>query len=450
MFRLCLLLSVLIAMSAYQGPISWHRVSRPHRLLSVRKANPIVGTLHADAEASFLALDERTHRLFILGGADGEIGVFDTRSSRLIRNVNIANRGPRSVVGMLSPVVDAQGGRVFVAVQGAGGPRESGVAVLDATTGKPVHAFIPLASPVSIALDAPAKRLFIGHGDSVRGTGSVSILDANTGRFLRRVNVGHYPGELVVDARTERVFAGVLTPTVRSVSFRGGIAPTRYYSGVVMLDARTGSVLHKVGAGAFMLTVDERRNRVFAFDAAQDGVAPAHSMDVIDAMTGLVRHIVHFGAAESAPAIDGVALDDRTDHLFAVTGGVDGSDGVVTMLDARSGVVLHAERVGPVPSAIVVDGRVGEVFIAYWDQVDNHDYQVDGTISPDGPGSVAVFDARSGRRARTITVGAGPTALTMDGRTQRLLVLDQGDEGAIPPALSEPGDVTIIDARRSR
>lgn len=58
-------------------------------------------------------------------------------------------------------------------------------------------------------------------------------------------------------------------------------------------------------------------------------------------------------------------------------------------------------------------------------------------------GAVAMFDARTGRRARTLTVDPGPNAFALDAGARRLLVISQGAKTS-GGSTSEPDAVASI------
>ncbi len=58
-----------------------------------------------------------------------------------------------------------------------------------------------------------------------------------------------------------------------------------------------------------------------------------------------------------------------------------------------------------------------------------------------------MFDARTGRRARTLTVDPGPNALALDAGARRLLVISQGAETSGGSTTVEPDAVASIAIR---
>ncbi len=92
-------------------------------------------------DGSWLVADARTHRAFA-PDPDGTVRVLDTRTGHLVRTVRVtsAETPPGASAGVtdVTPVVDELGGRVVVAVYGPG-RGQSGMAVLDAMTGRPLR-----------------------------------------------------------------------------------------------------------------------------------------------------------------------------------------------------------------------------------------------------------------------------------------------------------------------
>jgi YVTN family beta-propeller protein len=298
---------------------------------------------------------------------------------------------------------------------------------------------------------------------------AVMIVQGHTapGQVVRTTTVGHMPGWVAVDARTTRAF---VTNSVEHT--------------VSVLDASTGAVLRTValpGEPDFAAT-DVRTVAVgkmpdaVAVDAATGHVFVtnngADTVTMLDAQNGTVLGTIKVGAQPAQ-----IVLDERTQHVFVVhgRGGArfffgDSSTGGTTMLDARSGAVLHAVAVGGSPTDdvgfvtainLAMDARHGRVFVI----------NPTATAAPDGAGRVSVLDARTGRLLRTLSVGRHPIALGVDETLARLFVVNTNSgcvrrsgpwdrlPGSVrrwlpflPPASQPtchmPGTVTVIDTSR--
>jgi DNA-binding beta-propeller fold protein YncE len=122
-----------------------------------------------------------------------------------------------------------------------------------------------------------------------------------------------------------------------------------------------------------------------------------------------------------------IVVDPRSGHVF-VTNSI---DDMVTMLDARTGRVLHTTSVGDDPDQLQVNPRTERVFVL--NQTD---------------GSVSVLDARTGALRRTLTLGAGSERV-VDHQTPDVFVFDgvTGVGGASPvPGLDGTDLVAVLDA----
>jgi DNA-binding beta-propeller fold protein YncE len=178
---------------------------------------------------------------------------------------------------------------------------------------------------------------------------------------LRTVAVCGPPFAMAVDARTSRLF--VITTTGPSGSF-------------AVLDTRTGALIRTGPTirSPQAIAVDEATNRAFILSL----MATVH---VLNAQTGEVMHVgtTHLAAYT-------VAVAWRSHHIF-----VDGADevGVVAVLDARTGALLHTiggpprNDVGGGPMA--VDNQTGHVFAL-------------------GDRRVTILDAGSGRVVGAVAV----------------------------------------------
>ena len=184
------------------------------------------------------------------------------------------------------------------------------------------------------------------------------------------------------------------------------LAPFPTGSTLSILDARTGASLRTVTLGGSIvgLAVDETGAGVLVETAAPH----RYGVSILDPRSGAIRHTTILGGASIVRAIPllqpgqtlsaGLVVDERTGHAFVITGGTNRSGstlsghGRVTMLDARSGRVLHTATIAAFPIAAVVDTRAGRLLVA------------DGTHGP--VNAVSVLDTHSGAFVRSVRVRA--------------------------------------------
>jgi YVTN family beta-propeller protein len=278
----------------------------------------------------------RAHRAFVLNVNPDSVSVLDTGWGMVLRTVPFSN--------LRDVAVDERTGHVFV-LDGPDGVHGRAV-MLDARSGTVVHTAALGKSSRPVAINSRTQRAFVPNFED----DTVSMLDTVTGRVVRTVRVGSLPYAVAVDERTSRAF--VINNLDRSVS---------------MLDARSGAVLRTVAVGRNpqTLAVDMRRGYVFVVNE------DAGTVSVLDARTGAVRRTVAVGAfrprALCGRVID-VLVDEHRGHAFVLNGGAADSrfyttNGSMSVLDVASGRVVHTLPVGHGPTAMAVDERTAHVFV---------------------------------------------------------------------------------------
>lgn len=279
--------------------------------------------------------------------------------------------------------VDGRTGRVFVTVtRGPGGG-----AVLDEATGATLDGQAIPAS--ALAVDERAGTVVAS------GPAGVNLLDAANGRYLRTIPTGVTSAAVTVDPRAGHAF--VVDPGSNTV---------------FMLDTRSGAV---VGARRMLMTP-----ALVAVDATADQAfvtTDSPFVDVLDARSGaLVRTAVL--RASGGP----LAVDGRSGRIFVLASG----GASVVMLDRQSGLVLRTIPVGQFPVAVALDPRRGRAYVVSRDSA--------SSFNPTDTGSVSVIDARSGVVLRTIPVGVDPVAVAVDPESGRVFVATRGGASEIPDA----------------
>jgi DNA-binding beta-propeller fold protein YncE len=305
--------------------------------------------------------------------------------------------------------VDAPMHRVFI-----GNSADSTVSVLDSDDGS-VLGTLALGSPpadtlAGLAVDTRSGHAFAATSTDPGAEGRVVMLDARSGAVLHRVPVGHNPEGIAVDERTGRAFVYNCTDGTVSV-----------------VDTRTGALLvtrqvGPPGSGTFQVgtpvVVDERLGRVF--------VMHMDELFMLDARTGARR------AALRLPDSGlNLALDRRTRRLFVMA-----ADGTLSVLDARSGRLLRAVKMGV--GTLATDARTGQVFLAR---------SPIGSSPPfSGPQRLVMLDGHSGAVVRSVALGSPSYALAVDPRADRLLVATMGSaDGTGRP--QGYGSVEVRDSR---
>ena len=171
------------------------------------RQSKVLRVVHVPTAVDFsgAAVDTRTNRVFIAGG--GSVSVLDARNGALLRTISLEeDRYQAAGMGLeITPMaVDDRTGRVFVLGPGI-------VRVLDAGTGRLLRSIPVSTNATALALDPRHGHLLLtttGATDdsgTIRGPGSLQVLDSGSGKVLRTISLGATPSALVVDERANSV-----------------------------------------------------------------------------------------------------------------------------------------------------------------------------------------------------------------------------------------------------
>jgi len=421
------------------------------------QGGPMLRRVELDQSAGDLAVDTSAGQVFVEtwrpDGGDARLHVFDARTGTLLRAVAVPDQG--NAFG-----ISERNGHIFTARTATNGATT--VRMLDARRGA-VLPTIPIdTNPSMVVVRERTGRVYVVSGGvglcDQRNTcsvldSSVSVLDAASGRLLRRLRVTGGANAIGVDDRAERV---VVTSGTQSGRSSGTVS---------VLDARTGRLVRAISIpmGPGRVVVDEVTGRAFVLASSSNPFLPNSNTGrvyVLDTRTGAVVRTLML----PSPPVD-VAVDEAAGHAFVAVKGpsrlvsftfppVGGGSGRVTssggggaeripsgqgevrMLDTRGGAVLRTVLVGVAPTALAVDARRGLILVAAWGSKDS--YVTSGTARVTvkaplvAPGSVSVLDATTGAVRRTITLDTSPRAITVDERTGHVFVVNDGSFVPLP------------------
>lgn len=368
----------------------------------------------------------------------GSAAVRANASSRTLRIVRVG-RGPSVVV------VARRAGRVFV-----GNHDDATVSVLEAVSGA-VRATIALGHyPIAAAVDERHGRVFFlntDDRDALYGPGSpgsVSVLDARSGRLLQTTLVGHGPGALAVDAVTGRVVVtnrgdqtvsvldgthGKLVRTVAIIGTPGAVALDGWTgravvtssgdgsSDVSVLDIRTGAVLRTMRLGSIAT------DAVASVCTRRILVSTDRGLELLDARTGRVQRTVRETAIP-------LVADERSGRVLVMT------DAGLRLLDGQTAVPrsrtvpwsVFGGTGGSSPTA-VVDAMTGQIVVVAAPFA--APFAAPGTGGD--AGRAVVLDGYTGTVLRTVFIAARPGALAVDAQTHQAFVAEAGATGGVNP-----------------
>ena len=248
--RLALRAAIIVVLVALVGVIG--------ALVSARgaSASPLIATRAVGPDPSSVVVDTRAGHGFVMNSSNNSVSMFDASTGRLLRVLPLGQAAPNATeeTGAHLMAVDEAEGHVFVAASTASG---ASIRMLDTRTGTTLHTVRLSSNPDEVLLDARTGRVFVHSWN-----GSSLLLDARTRAVMRAFTLGvgvpHADDKAVVDERTGRIY--VLSETLRD-STGAAVGTGR----VLALDGATGRVLGAVPVGLLPrdLAVDSRTNRVF-------------------------------------------------------------------------------------------------------------------------------------------------------------------------------------------
>jgi len=317
----------------------------------------------------------------------------------------------------LALAVDPRTGRAFVALEPVSARAVAAeVALVDVRRG--VLRIVPVGlNPVAIAIDAHTRRVFVScsgplrpDGYEPRGRGSITVLDADTGRLVRTERGVQYPDQLAVDEASGRVFVLNLHRVLNSAD--QGLTPVNRDT-LALLDARDGRLLHVLAPGAPgvgnipSLGVDEALGRAFVL--LNDG-----TVRTLDATTGTTLRTTRIPGGNQYDVY--TLFIDRSHHRIVVSADQATDPAFVVLIDGRTGKILVNEGAISFGAA---RGTVGAIDGAHGRAVFIDAYPGSGVYSSE---SAYVLDTRTGGAVGTIALGAAP----QDGLGPKGIAVDEG------------------------
>jgi len=300
------------------------------------------------------------------------------------------SRVAKELVGRQGIAIDERTGRVFVVDAGYASQGRGNVAVLDARSGRLLRTTPVGLYPVAVVADERASRVFVLNGGlNLDVPGTVSVLDARDGQLLRTVGVDKHPLAAAIDEAMGRVF-------VASIGNTGN----GYAATVAVLDAAWGRVLRTVPVGNSpeAVAVDARLGRVY--------VAGDYQLKTLDAETGAVLRTVTVGNHPHDALVDAWA-----GRVF-----LDEADGSIDVLDARTGVLIHAIaeptsgwRSHGFAVAVAVDEAANRLVVGTVTA-----WPTSSTAWADPSGRAGVLDALTGRPLHAVALRSQAVAVAMD------------------------------------
>ncbi len=360
--------------------------------------------------------------------------------------------------------VDAPAGRFFVADSNPGG-HPGLIRTFDVATGQPQATIALPDAPGTLVIDSRVQHVFASHGVTV------STLDSRTLGVLRAVTVIAGPiAPASIDAASRRTvtIASPLTTMVIDEKLARVFGIASGGAAIDVLDARSGELLWSIPVDGPVvgLALDRHVGHLIVTSdvTSRGGGTGATWVSVIDARNGRLLRTATI-PMDTDPSLP-IVVDETHAHAFVLTDALTGApaaganpnSGSVSIIDTRSGTLIHTVPMGSAIKDVAVDEQTGYAYAATLgtaQYIPNITTTRNGrfvmsvgrpTLVPVSTGFVRVLDATSGKILRTISVGPAPLSVGIDEQRRRIYVLNAG-RGYGTARRTDASSVSVIDAR---
>jgi DNA-binding beta-propeller fold protein YncE len=381
--------------------------------------DPVVRTIPIGPRITSAAVDEQVGRVFV-GASDasdsgGRLSVFDTMTGALIRPTRLPD-----IPGDI--VVDARAGHAFVSAVSSGV-----ISMLDARNGKAVRTFSVGPYPSEMALDQRAGRLYVATPNfsacpryaTSAPCNTVDVFDTSSGHLARAFTIQGRVGTMAVDGRANRlIVAG------DDGLNRGTLNVFDATSGQILSSTRIGLQLGFPTGRA--VAVDETAGRAFVL-SSNFPTSASGDLYVLDSHSGALLSTRALNALPTGVSVDsgaGLAFVTTLGPVKRASGGgglVPAGAGSVSILDARRGAIERTITTGVAAFGVTSDTHSGHVLVTNVGTLYG-----DGSGTFDGAGSVTILDGRTGRVLHTVASGVFPAQIVVDARRGRAFVVNNG------------------------
>ena len=381
--------------------------------------DPLVRTISIGPRITSVAVDEQAGRVFV-GTSDasdsgGRLSAFDTMTGALIHADRLSD-GPGDIV------VDARAGHVFVSAMSSGA-----ISMLDARSGKVVRAFSVGPYPSEMALDRRAGWLYVATPNfsacpryaTSAPCNTVDVFNTSNGHQLRAFTMQGRVGTMAVDGRANRLIVAGDDGLRRGMANVFDATSGRFLSSVrigLQLGFPTGRAV----------AVDETAGRAFVL-SSNFPTSASGDIYVLDSHSGALLSTRALNTLPTGVSVDSgagrafVTTLGPVKHPAGGGGLVPAGAGGVSILDARRGAIVRTIAAGVGSFGVASDIHSGHVLVANVGTLDG-----DGSGTFDGAGSVTILDGRTGRVLHTVASGVFPAQIVVDARRGRAFVVNNG------------------------
>jgi YVTN family beta-propeller protein len=356
-------------------------------------------TVGSDSDG--LAVDQRTHSVFITNPLDDTVSVLNAAACNGTHAAGCKRRPPTIAVGGAPswPVIDAARHTVYVADNVS-----NNIAVLgdltctaQAPSGcrHPVQTVPAGRFPDAVATDQRYHTVYVGGSDAFRPPFTVSMIDTTECNAADHRGCTRPPRTLPGSGFPFGIAANQRTNTV----YVAGSGPLQVI-GAATCNARTTAGCHhtaKVPAGAHAVTVDPSTDTIYAANAHRNGSGYVSVIDGRHCHVGDTSGCATQTAATTARVrvghFPGALAVDPANHTLYVTNIGDHTVSVIDTRHCHAGDTSHCASQTPPAVSVAGASGLGGPFAIAVDHATSTAYVTD-TLFPFSPGAMSLINTR--------------------------------------------------------
>ncbi len=300
---------------------------------------PIIGVLHAGNAPEALAVDPKTHMLYIAYESPGLLVGFDPISGTVRWRTPLSNSAT-------DVQVDSASHHVYASAVSYSSGRSS-LYVLDGTNGRILATLYAGNGDNSIALDARRRIAYatsVDQGIVYKYTFLSGWLNGPLSVQTSQISIGKHPEAIGVNSRLGRLY--IADSTTNQVT-------------VINEDSeRTIATIAIANQPVAPLRIDEATSRVYVV------CSKGQELDIIDGKTNTV-----IARVPVAPNPEGMAFNTATGQLYVADEGTGkpGSGTTISVIDGQSLTVSGNLEIGRGPDGVEADPALHRVYVAVED-----------------------------------------------------------------------------------
>ena len=391
------------------------------------RTNQVISNFTVGLSPTGIAINPLTGMIYVISSLTDSVSVVEGRTHVMSKMITVG-KSPTGIA------INALTDMIYVANKDS-----NSTSVIDGRSSR-VVADIPVGhSPYSVAVNPKTNKIFVTNRGfplddvitTITDSMSVSVIDGNTNKVIKTLQVGKSPEGIAVDPIRNMVY--VANSGSYSVSIVNGSDNHGKVLANVIIASKNFAKTPQVYNLATYLAVNPKTNKVYLTSEDADVVSVLNvNMSAIDDVKSLMNvnkhEILLTGEIETSqigqPGITlpgimvgkaphGIAVNSETNKIY-VTNQESNS---VSVIDGKTqSVITNDIHVGTFPHVVAINPITNKIYVTNWGTYDTNS------------STVSVIDGRSNRMITNIHTGNSPHSVVVNPNTNKAYVTNEDDD----------------------